>query len=473
MSQYFWAAADYTVGDTLADIPEAEVWFGTIEAQIVTDAHGGTALQVNSGAEASGDEGINLNDTPALGTPVELHYLWSVPSSDVDDFHHLFQGQPTSDRGTLNAFSVNHLFGSVRTAEIQNGSFSSLGSVTSPADPQTVLVETRVVWDGSTIDVYHWESGTSEPGTPTLTVTPSAGLTLGDLVGWMSLRDDRSGNIRWIGLGTNGDSAPTSPVGGGSLTVADAVHGHASESPALTQAHLLAVAAAGHGHLAESPTLTEAAQLAVDGVLHAHAVESPTLTQAHALTVAGAVHGHAVDELALVQAHVLSVAEALHGHAADSVTLDLSTVLSVDEALHAHSVDALSLTQAHVLVVQDALHDHAAEQVALTQSIIVALADARHGHAVETTALTQAHLLEIQAALHGHAADEPGVLAGGLLVVSDTLHAHLVGNLIFPGTVFQADRLLVVRGFDRVLVVAPSDRVAAVGPFDRVTVVKH
>jgi hypothetical protein len=76
--------------------------------------------------------------------------------------------------------------------------------------------------------------------------------------------------------------------------------------------------------------------------------------------------------------------------------------------------------------------------------------------------LTQAALLSVQDALHEHFADAPELLQGSVLVVSDSLHAHLARNVVLPGTVFPAGRLMVVRGTDRLMVVAPTDRLMIV-----------
>ena len=114
------------------------------------------------------------------------------------------------------------------------------------------------------------------------------------------------------------------------------------------------------------------------------------------------------------------------------------------------------------LLVNSAAHGHTADTVNLSQSIVLAPADSLHGHAADGVVLTQAALLAIQDALHAHFADAAAALQGSVLVVSDSLHAHLVRNIVLPGTVFAADRLMVVRGTNRLMIVAPTDRLMVV-----------
>lgn len=62
------------------------------------------------------------------------------------------------------------------------------------------------------------------------------------------------------------------------LTVADATHGHAAESPNLSVLYTLAVADAAHAHTAESPALSALYTLAVADATHGHTAEAPTAT---------------------------------------------------------------------------------------------------------------------------------------------------------------------------------------------------
>lgn len=268
------------------------------------------------------------------------------------------------------------------------------------------------------------------------------------------------------------------------LAVADSAHAHSADEPALVQASTLAAADSVHGHVAGGVSLVEAATLATQDSVHAHAADQPTLSSGNDLAVGDSLHAHAADEPALVQASTLSPGDSAHGHAADAPTLSVSeflapgdsqhghtaeavslgyaAVLSVEDALHAHTVDELQLTQAAVLAVGDSLHDHSSEQPTLSQSILLAPAGSAHGHTADGVTLTQAALLAVQDALHAHFADEPELLQGAVLVVGDSIHAHLADNIVLPGTVFAAGRLMVVRGTDRLMVVAPTDRLMVV-----------
>lgn len=249
--------------------------------------------------------------------------------------------------------------------------------------------------------------------------------------------------------------------GGVELTVADALHAHTAESPALTQHHVLVVADSLHAHVVESPSLTQHYALTVADALHTHSAEAPALTQHYVLAVADALHAHAVDGVALTQhnvlvtvdalhAHsvdapaltqhnILALADALHAHTAENVTLSLAGQLTVQDALHAHNVDNVALTQHHVLVVQDATHGHSVEVVALTTQLIVQ--GALHSHSADTLILGVA--LIVQDATHAHTADAPALVQHHLLTVADSLHAHSADNVLFGSGIAYILRALV------------------------------
>lgn len=152
---------------------------------------------------------------------------------------------------------------------------------------------------------------------------------------------------------------------GVTLTVQNASHGHAAQSPALTQANTLAVQNAAHGHAADSVALTQANTLAVQNAGHGHTAESVSLTQANTLAVQGASHGHAADNVDLASGLVLSVASAAHGHTAESPTLTQANVLAVADASHGHTAESPDLIQGNALSVASAQHAHTASLVTL------------------------------------------------------------------------------------------------------------
>lgn len=239
------------------------------------------------------------------------------------------------------------------------------------------------------------------------------------------------------------------------LEVAEATHAHAADSPALTQASVLAAADATHGHAADAPALVQAGVLATDETTHAHAadgldlvpasllevdeethdhtVDSPTVTQAHILIVADATHAHSADAPALTQAYVLVVADALHAHAAEKLNLVPGYMLAVADALHAHVADVIELGSAVVLSMQDGFHAHAAEEPSLVQAYVLAVQDALHAHGVDALLLGDA--LTVAEALHTHDADNVALIEAAVLAVADALHGHGVDNITFSAVI--------------------------------------
>lgn len=226
------------------------------------------------------------------------------------------------------------------------------------------------------------------------------------------------------------------------LSIDDATHGQTVDDAAiLTQVHLLTVGDALHSHAADSPALTQAHQLTVADAAHAQAADSPALTQSHLLAAHDAAHSQTADEVTLTQVHVLAVDDSTHGHAADQPTLTVGGIsLVVQEASHGQTADSVALTQDHQLVVQDAGQAHTADQPALTQTHLLQVADTAHGQAADQPTLSQTHQLTVQDGLHGHTADNVTIVVGGIdLVVHDATQQQTVDSV----TLAQAHALAV------------------------------
>lgn len=117
-----------------------------------------------------------------------------------------------------------------------------------PSDDATISWDnlTDSAESGININIFamHQHGGHLEdatPGAKTDTATLSAGNTTS--LGWVAAV------VAWEPEG----------AGGTELEVGDATHGHAADSPALTQSHTLTVADSAHGHSAEAVTLADPA----------------------------------------------------------------------------------------------------------------------------------------------------------------------------------------------------------------------
>lgn len=232
--------------------------------------------------------------------------------------------------------------------------------------------------------------------------------------------------------------------GGGSvsLIVADALHGHAVDSPSFSMATYLAVAESLHTQAADNLTLstTGSANLAIQEAAHAHVSDGVALTTRWLLIVADALHTHAADNLTMgvTGATTLTVADATSVHTADSVALSVIAFLAIADAVSQHAADNLTLdtSNATFLTVQEATHSHGTDGIALTLDTWLAIVDAAHAHT----------------------ADAPTLSLGQLsLQIADALHA-MYSDIVFltlPGGNLTTDQKFIIR--------ATARRLAAIG----------
>lgn len=244
---------------------------------------------------------------------------------------------------------------------------------------------------------------------------------------------------------------------------ADSAHAHTSDSPALTQVHGLAPADSAHGHTTESPTLTQVHALTPADSVHAHGSESPAVTQVHALAPGDSTHAHGAESPALTQVHVLSPADSLHAHTSDSptVTAGAATLIPADSA-HAHSSDSPVLTQVHVLTPADSAHGHTSDAASLTQRHVLMPADSAHEHTTDGATLAQVHVLTPTDSAHAHTATSPALGQVHVLVPDDTLHEHTSGSPVLNPPDLPPSRTLVVDAEDRTLTAPHQPRTTTV-----------
>lgn len=221
-----------------------------------------------------------------------------------------------------------------------------------------------------------------------------------------------------------------------SLTVSDGAHAHAAETPALTQANVLAINDGAHAHTTDGIALTEAGSLSVGDGTHAHSAESPALETAGAtaLTLSDGQHVHATDPIDLAQAHTLATSDGQHSHTSDPITLQSGISLSINDGQHGHATDSISLTQASTLTVSDGQHGHATDAVVLTQAHTISVSDGRSLHAAESPALDTSFNLTVSDGQHGHATDALALTQAHVLALSDGQHAHTTDavSLVLP-----------------------------------------
>lgn len=170
---------------------------------------------------------------------------------------------------------------------------------------------------------------------------------------------------------------PDSAGGSISLSIADAIHGHASDAIDLSWLAALSVNDAAHSHAADNITLAA--------------------TTGTSLTIADAAHGHVADGVALTTQWLLGIADAAHGHTADNVTIDTSnaTWLTAQDAAHGHAADNAAISLSTWLAIVEAAHGHTAESPTLTAHVTLAIAEALHAMTADNVVLIDPSLITL------------------------------------------------------------------------------
>ena len=207
MAQYSYDPNDFDVGH----IPtEFTVEYGSCSFEIKSDVHG-NYLEVTS--EDSGANAFSVDSVP-VGGDVEV-YVRQSSTDQVDGFPRPIFAFVRGSGSTENRNGYRGGINSGDTRQIglfKNNSFSVLAEEDGSERTRTETVFRAI---GSNLELTAWEEGTTQP--PVQVSTTDAAID----TGWTGLYQfvPSSGNlvvrIYFIGVGTDGDPAPTEPVGVG------------------------------------------------------------------------------------------------------------------------------------------------------------------------------------------------------------------------------------------------------------------
>lgn len=268
------------------------------------------------------------------------------------------------------------------------------------------------------------------------------------------------------------------------LVAVDSAHGQASDSPVLSQSISLGVGGSSHGHIAGGIDLTQANTLALAGAAHVHIADGISLTQAIAIAVADCVHGLSVDGVTMVQGYFLQVGDSAHLHISDGLELTQANILAIGSAVHAHTADSADMSTADFLSVDSSAHEQMAEGAELVQASILTIGDSAHSLVSAEILLSQSTILEIGEAVHAMVADGVTVSHDAVLAVASAVHLH-AANEIYPtqaativvsdsvhALVSQQINLLMPGGLGvppgRTIVVQAQQRVIVIQPESRI-----
>ena len=212
MAQYFISAEDYALGDSFNETP-FEATTASMSLSVVSDG-GRNAFGIQS--TSGGRRTAKLNHGLTMTGFCEV-YLNQRGNTDNSDFHWmLFANGAGGTNETGITINNVHLIGEYRIATI-TPTFSVVGSVSYAAD----VAHNALLRSNGTDDhkIYLWDEGEPRPTAPAIEATTPVSFT-GSNLSFLTARSQSIAYVYSIGIGTNGDPAPTAPVPVGPTTPA-------------------------------------------------------------------------------------------------------------------------------------------------------------------------------------------------------------------------------------------------------------
>ncbi|MDX1559723.1 MAG: Ig-like domain-containing protein [Marinobacter sp.] len=201
MAQHFWTADDYSVGATTTDAWEERY---EVDSQLVQSDADGKYLEIIHRNKASG--GIEFlpsgdsSDTRVLA-------LLKAAGANFDNAVYV-RGNPYNI-SNRNFYSVDIISSVLRLSKYVNGTRTTLASVTNTITlTNQFWVELEAI--GTTVRARVWADGDPKPAAPTLEKTNETSIA-GPGAAGIGLYDITVKAYQF-GVGTNGDTAPSSPV---------------------------------------------------------------------------------------------------------------------------------------------------------------------------------------------------------------------------------------------------------------------
>ena len=204
MAQYFISAEDYAIGDGFAETP-FEATSASITLAVVSDG-GRNAFNIQS--TATSRRTLKLNHGLTMTGFCEV-FLNQRGQTSAADFHCMLFANGAGGSSET-GITINNLeaFGEYRLTRISPG-FLVLSSFSYTAD----VAHNALLRSNGTNDhkIYLWGEGDSRPETPVIQDTTSVSF-IGSELTFLFGQPNRFGLIYSIGIGTDGDPAPTGPL---------------------------------------------------------------------------------------------------------------------------------------------------------------------------------------------------------------------------------------------------------------------
>ena len=117
-----------------------------------------------------------------------------------------------------------------------------------------------------------------------------------------------------------------------------------------------------------------------DDLTHGHALDSPTISQRHVATPADLAHAHLLDYTGAYELVTGSPVDLLHGHSLEYAVAVSYPTGSPDDLLHGNTLDAVAGSQTYIGSPDDLLHGHALDATAGFEQVPLFLSGTSDGH---------------------------------------------------------------------------------------------
>lgn len=367
----------------------------------------GTDYSISGGAIVKSASNLDMLKLSAVDSDAErqdCEVLVKVNISSVSTTHYvaIVRGTDGGSISTANGYLVALRSTAIRTFKKVNGTITQISEQTGKTHSANTDYWVRLRINSTTLQTRSWADGGSEPGTWDCDATNSD-ISGDGYAGLHGTANTATHTWSACGVGTNGDTAPSS-AGGGAAALASALSASASVSAALTTS--ITCAAAVSASATVSATLASGAAALAAGVSGASTVSAALTTS---IRCAASVSASATTSAALTAgAGGLEAAVS----ASASVSAALTTAIRLNAALQASATVSASLAGAAAAL--QAAASGSATVSATLSTAAAALASAVIAQAQTSAALTTAIRL---AALAQAAATSSAALTAGALDV--------------------------------------------------------
>ena len=211
MAQYFISAEDYALGDSFNETP-FEATSASISLSVVEDS-GRKAFRIQTLGGLWDRNTLNLNHGLVLTGFCEV---FAFQRSNADSDHHCMLFTEGVGGSSETGISMN-TFGrsdSYRLARFMPA-FESLGSASyTVTTPNNSLLRSNGSDDHK---IFLWDEGGERPSTPSIDINDTVSYS-GDNVTFLTGYPNGIAYVYAIGVGTDGDLAPTAPISVGPTT---------------------------------------------------------------------------------------------------------------------------------------------------------------------------------------------------------------------------------------------------------------